>query len=562
MIKKLFNKMDEHKELLFEILVILLIVLFSVSISPKTMQNDTYYTVKIGELILNNGIDMQDHFSWIELPYTYPHWLYDVIMYLIYSVGGWLGIYISTCVLSSVLGLTIYKVNKKISKNQIISFVITIGSMYLLKSYIAARAQLVTFILFTIFIYFIEKFLENKKMKYAVGMIVISLLIANMHVATWPFIFVLFMPYIAEWIICWIVDFIVYQKYIVLYCKIRIIFLKDDLKNKKNINREQILNKIELFKEKITNSNKRAEKVKEIRAKEEKYKIVMNKNSNIKWLFLIIIICALMGLITPIGDTPFTYLYKTMQGNTTSNINEHLPLTLIKSIPLMCTIVIVLSVLTFTKAKIRLSDLFMISGLTYLMFSSKRQSTMFVLIGGIILNRLISQLFEIYDICKIEKLTKKYIGKFTAFVLAAVIIIWSLNYIRDVKDDEYVSESSYPVQASEWILENLDVNNIKLFNQYNFGSYLVFKGIPVFIDSRADLYTPEFDGRDRSIFNDFLNSDNISTYYGNIFKEYEITHVLIYKGSKIAMLIRNADSEKYEEIYSDDNFVIYKVLSY
>ena len=80
---------------------------------------------------------------------------------------------------------------------------------------------------------------------------------------------------------------------------------------------------------------------------------------------------------------------------------------------------------------------------------------MFVLIGGIILNRLISQLFEIYDICKIKDLTKKYVGKFTAFVLASLTIILSIHYFKDVLDDEYVSESSYPVQASEWILENL-----------------------------------------------------------------------------------------------------------
>ena len=44
------------------------------------------------------------------------------------------------------------------------------------------------------------------------------------------------------------------------------------------------------------------------------------------------------------------------------------------------------------------------------------------------------------------------------------------------------------------MLQNLDVKNIKLFNEYNYGSYLLYKGIPVFIDSRADLYAPEFNG--------------------------------------------------------------------
>ena len=38
--------------------------------------------------------------------------------------------------------------NKKKSNNQVISFVITLGQMELMKAYIAARAQLVTFILF------------------------------------------------------------------------------------------------------------------------------------------------------------------------------------------------------------------------------------------------------------------------------------------------------------------------------------------------------------------------------------------------------------------------------
>ena len=66
------------------------------------------------------------------------------------------------------------------------------------------------------------------------------------------------------------------------------------------------------------------------------------------------------------------------------------------------------------------------------------------------------------------------------------------------------------------------------------------------------------DGND--IFMDFINSSNISTYYGDIFKKYKITHVILYKNSKMNMLITNADSEKYKEIYSDDNFVIYEVI--
>ena len=64
--------MEKKQKIKFNILAVVVIILFAFAVSPITMQNDTYYTVKIGELIVNNGIDMQDHFSWHEnLPYTY-----------------------------------------------------------------------------------------------------------------------------------------------------------------------------------------------------------------------------------------------------------------------------------------------------------------------------------------------------------------------------------------------------------------------------------------------------------------------------------------------------------
>ena len=278
------------------------------------------------------------------------------------------------------------------------------------------------------------------------------------------------------------------------------------------------------------------------------------------------LISILTGLLTPLGKVPYTYTYLTLIGNTMKNINEHLPMTLIENVPILCTIIIILSLLIFSKTKIKLSDLFFLGGLSYLMLSTRRQSSMFAIIGTIALTRMINDLLENSLGIKKEELLKKYVNIFGIFVISAIMIIWSLNNYKDIKDDNYISESTYPVEAAEWILKNLDVKNIKLYNEYNYGSYLLYKGIPVFIDSRADLYAPEFntdtgdkeDGRD--IFSDFINSSNIGTYYGDIFDKYDITHVLVYESSKINMLIKNADSEKYELIYSDKHFVLYKVL--
>ena len=56
------------------IVSLLIIVLLCCAFTVRTFQNDTFYTIKIGESILEHGIDMVDHFSWHDLSYTYPHW--------------------------------------------------------------------------------------------------------------------------------------------------------------------------------------------------------------------------------------------------------------------------------------------------------------------------------------------------------------------------------------------------------------------------------------------------------------------------------------------------------
>ena len=554
--KKSIKDIEVNINVNFTVLAVVLIAIFCIAITPVTFQNDTFYTIKIGELIKSSGIDMMDHFSWHEnLSYTYPHWLYDFITYLVYSVMNFKGIYLLTCALSVILGVSLFLVNSKLTKNKSISFVVTVAVLYAMQSYIAARAQLVTFILFVWEIYFIEKFLENKKFGYAVGLVLISLLIANLHVAVWPFIFVLFLPYIAEYFIAVIADRIIYKK-----SKVRTLKFKIKRLSKKDGNEE----KVQELNKKLQELESKISKIKIKREEDNKnpYKIKIKRNENVKWLILVMVICVLMGFITPLKDTPFTYLYKTMQGNTTQNISEHLPMTLINNTNAMCALVLVLAILIFTKAKIRLSDLFMVGGLCYLMLSTRRQFSMFVLIGSIVLTRLIVDMINRYtkDGMKQAEAVVKNIG--VAISLTVLMLLWSYYYIKPKLDDPYVDSISYPVAACDYILENIDLENARFYNEYNYGSYMLFRGIPVFIDSRADLYAPEFSGnKDEDIFSDFINTSSIGVFYEDTFKKYDITHIICNKSSKMNMIITKTNDTRYKELYSDDHFVIYERLN-
>ena len=559
--------MSNKTKLKFHIVAIFCIIIFCFALIPVTFQNDTYYTISIGKHIIETGkIDMQDSFSWHEdLPYTYPHWAYDVGTYLVYQagenvgIGGFCAIYIVTIILAMILGIVVYYTLNKLCKNPFISLIMTMIIMYLLKNFIAARAQLVTFILFALTILFIEQFIKTKKKRYAVYLVIIPILIANLHAAVWPFYFVLYLPYIVEYLLAATCDAKVYYWFKIKWNELK---LKKITKkgNPEEIGKQQ---------EKIAHLQLEKEET-EVNAQNRRkspYKVIFKKEPAVKWLILIMIICVFTGLLTPIGTTPYTYLAKTMEGNTTQNISEHQPLTLINNLPMLVVFIVYILLLVFTDTKATLRDFFMLGGLTLLCFMSRRQASIFVIICGFIFAKMLASLIEKYS-PHFTKMVMEFITTILGRILTiAIAITLSVLMYKGKENDHFVNEKSYPVDAANYILENIDIENMRLFNEYNYGSYLLFRGIPVFIDSRADLYAPEFNGskneegkwEGRDIFSDYISVSSISAYYENKMEKYDITHVIIGKKTKLNMFLSRDDN--YKELYTDDYFVVYERLA-
>ena len=562
-------KLNKQTKIAFEILAIICLILLAIAITPKVFQNDTFYTIKIGQSIRQNGIDYKDHYSWHkDLKYLYPHWMYDVITSYIYDYcGGFQGLYIATIALAVFLGIALYYTNKKITKNQVIALLISMFQLYFMGNYTAARAQSITFPLFVLTILLIEKLLETGKIRYMVGLVIIPILIANLHSAVFPFYFILFLPYLGEDIV----------KNFIATPRIRIIH-KQILEKQKQI----YLDKIKKFEESDVRIEEYKEKIKECESKItaenlkiEKYlsktkdldndKLRIATSENIKKLYIVFIICLFTGLLTPLKDMPYTYTYRIMKGNTTQAVSEHQPMILINEKKILISYGILLAILIFTKTKIRLRDLFFLSGLFILSIMTRRQESMLILFGGIVFARILTEFIQRKN-PKILLEVQEYLTTiFGEIGILIIVLLMSTKMINPKFTQPYIDETSYPVEASHWIKEKLDYKNIKLFNDYNYGSYLLFEDIPVFIDSRCDLYTPEFNGTynknskkfvGKDIFSDFLNVSQIATWYDNVLKEYGATHVITGSSSKLNMLI--SKDPLYNKIYSDKNFVLYE----
>ena len=219
---------------------------------------------------------------------------------------------------------------------------------------------------------------------------------------------------------------------------------------------------------------------------------------------------------------------------------------------------IIITLETFLLAllsKIKLRDLFMICGLVIMSIISIRHIALLALIGSICFGRVFTLFIEHFDL-KIDDIIIPILSKKIIYIIAFIIVIaFSIFMLNIQQKKDFIDEKAYPVEAVKYIKENIDTKKIRVFNEYNFGSYLILNNIPVFIDSRADLYTKQFSGFEYDIFDDWKN---ISIDWKNKFAFYNITHVLIYKENDEWFCTLLNNDGHYKILYEDDNFILYE----
>ena len=79
--------------------------------------------------------------------------------------------------------------------------------------------------------------------------------------------------------------------------------------------------------------------------------------------------------------------------------------------------------------------------------------------------------------------------------------------------------------------------------------------IKVYIDSRTDLYTYSYNHY-RDIYEEHRQLVYGNIYYEDIFEEYNIDYVLLYKTNIVATYLKH--DKNYTMEYEDDNFILFQ----
>lgn len=118
-------------------------------------------------------------------------------------------------------------------------------------------------------------------------------------------------------------------------------------------------------------------------------------------------------------------------------------------------------------------------------------------------------------------------------------VLWTATNIA--KNESAIVEN-YPVGAVDY-LEQAGLAGVRGYNNYGWGGYLIWRGLPVFVDGRADVYGDDF------LFY-YRKTYDVKEDWRRPLDDYEVEYVLMQKGSALSTVL--AASGSWEEAYVDE----------
>lgn len=497
------KKPNQSNKKIFNLIIILLLIFIGISVADKYFQNDTFFTIALGKETLQNGVHNKEVLTYhTGFKYYNVRWLFNVVIFLINNYIGFAGIYGFVITVVVLISLSLYFCIYKITSKQLLAFIITLFAMYFSYGYFAARSQIVSMLIFIIEYYSILMLLKTCKKRYLFILLLLPILIVNFHASVFPFYLILYLPFIAENIIA-------------------------KFKFSKNINL-----------------------------------VSFNLNKNIKYLYLIFLVNVLEGLISPLGFAPYTVMFNATGGVSKQIIAELQPLNYNSSTMLffIAYILIFTGCICLIKEKIKAHTFFLFAGLGLISIISTRNFFLFFIIGAFSLAETLNIFFEenkVFDFIYTQKssIFFKLVG------ILCIMVLFTPLFIKNLSMD-YVDKSSYPVDATEYIINNIDLSKYTLYNGFNYGSYLEYKGIKAFMDSRSEVYEKNYNNTD--ILKDYSlisMTDEKQLDYKEFFNKYNINLALIKKYDDFYKAqIKDDKHNCLKTIYDDDCFLLCEVL--
>lgn len=466
------------------------------------LEPDAFWQIKLGEWVIENrSVISIDQFSWINQEMgidVFSHsWLGSIIIYLFSLISTpklqYLGVFIFQLFWGFIFILTLNSiVIKRLAENgkDYITGLVFLLLPVLISVFPTTRPQMISNTLFFLVIYILDCWETNHNTKKIFFLPLISVLWANIHGGTAPMILIFVAAHI-------IVSFI-------------------------SIECGQITC------ERFGPISKR------------------KKLKNVLPLIATMILSAIMMCMNPYGFKILTYSFLYNNSACKEGVGEWQPSTLFSSFGIILMIMIVLVVILSEK-KVSLNRIVDVSICAAL--------TLVYVRGTSYLGIATSLFFARYLICKLPDLpTNKYSYTKKTILLSIITVIIAALGITIFFPKQYNKViSTFEYSLSDEMIGAIKDNDFKrLYNDYNIGGYLIYNEIPVFIDSRADLYTEDVlrDGKNLPGMNGLNPKETLD--------KYNFDGLVVENDCPLYYYLLSLGDGEYKKICSDENYTLFK----
>ncbi|MDD3225578.1 MAG: hypothetical protein PHX70_12930 [Clostridium sp.] len=454
---------------------------------------DMFFHIKNGEFIYHNWIPQIDPYSIHNgLQYIQHEWLSDIIFYLVYSISGFTSLWIFKIIMAFIIFYVLYITNKLFTNdNKFVSYVIAGLAVIFISDFLIIRPQIFSYLIFILEILVLEKYEQTKKLKYLFGLPVLGLALANLHGATIPIFYVLIAVYMAS-------NFISTEN-----SRIRITSFK-----------------------------------------------VLKYYIGYLLIFSVLSLAAMA--INPHGMSTVVYMINISGQNMMFDyINELQPLninTYFGAIMFTIFFTIVLTIILVRRIP-TIKQLIFIFGTFIVALSAIRFASYFVIFSSIVLAQYISQIFskefiETNKTCIALIKNRNLVGNFL-FIIAFMVPIQLMTFKPGITDFSNFPTGIVPILQQQ--------TNLRLYNEFDAGHFLIYNNIKVFVDGRAEMYTTKCN--DVSVLDDYFNVFSGKVNIEEVFEKYNLNYFLVFRDMPADVFLYN--SGFYELIYQDDRYALY-----
>lgn len=464
------------------------VALFAMAV-VETLDPDMWWHLRTGEYILANGLPYQDVFSFTVPEYGWitHEWLSQVFMWLVYDVGQFPALIV---VFATLIALTYWFVYLACDGRPYIAAFLTLLAAIASSVVWGTRPQIFNMLFTAVFVFIVERTKKGKAPRWLMWTMPFMMIFwANAHSGYLLGVVLLGTYIVGEALQRWIGKEI-----------------------------EQIL-----------------------------------EWQQIRDLLIVTILCFLIAALNPNGVAIWGYPFETLGSPSMQQYIQEWQSPNFHAVmfwPFAIMVGVGVLVMIMSPKVPTISELLLFAGTTAAGFLSARHIPLFTIIALpvithhltlIVAQSRASSLVDTAELAEKQKPARAFIllnwGILALAILGAVV--WTGNKI--VNNEEAIARI-YPVAAIDFLEEN-GLADAKGYNSYNWGGYLIWRGFPVFIDGRADVYGDEF------IFY-YLQTMELQEDWQEPLDDYEIDYVIMETGSALNTLL--TVSSEWEELYKDD----------